>query len=343
MAIINVTPLTDITSLINSDSVTEGDVLLLEEGIYFQSVAVLKNNIRIVAKGPGVIFDGRSSLLNAFLLVDVVGVLIEDITIRHYRASGILIEFGGANRIVNNRINNMIEHGIEIMSSTNNLVWKNEIGSCYDGVLLIQGSTNNWIIENVARNCYGDGFEAFLDPDSNNAFVSNKAIGNRNNGLEIYGTNNLLLDNVLIDNGQGVIINGGNSSVAIGNMIKGTKLGTYDIFDEYFNHFVGENHIVCNRSEGIVNNGQFNMFIDNEILYNGDTGILLDTSSALNLVMDNKLVCNLPVNIDDRGIDNYLINNKEKPCETCESPSELCENGPEEENNIITGAKEGDD
>ncbi|NLK43243.1 MAG: right-handed parallel beta-helix repeat-containing protein [Tissierellia bacterium] len=230
MAIINVTPLTDISSLINSDSVTEGDVLLLEEGIYFQSVAVLKNNIRIVAKGPGVIFDGRSTLLDAF--------------------------------------------------------------------------------------------------------ISNKAIGNRNNGLEIYGTNNLLLDKVLIDNGQGVIISGGNGSVAIGNFIRGTKLGTYEIFDGYSNHFVGENHIVCNRTEGIDNNGQFNIFLDNEILNNGDTGILLGTNSILNLVMDNELVCNIPENIDDRGIDNYLINNTEKPCGPCESPSEVCDNFPEEDNSI---------
>jgi hypothetical protein len=42
LAVINVNPLMDITSLINSDRVNEGDVLLLEEGIYFQSIAVLK-------------------------------------------------------------------------------------------------------------------------------------------------------------------------------------------------------------------------------------------------------------------------------------------------------------
>jgi hypothetical protein len=116
LAVINVNPLMDITSLINSDRVNEGDVLLLEEGIYFQSVAVLKNNIRIVAKGPGVIFDGKSTLLDAFLLPDVVGVMIEGITIRHYRASGILIEFGFGHRIVNNKIINMIENGVEVMS-----------------------------------------------------------------------------------------------------------------------------------------------------------------------------------------------------------------------------------
>lgn len=334
MAVINVTPLTDITALINSDNVVEGDVLLLEEGIYFQSVAVTKSNIRIVAKGPGVIFDGRSTLLYAFLLPDVTGVLIEGITIRHYRASGILIEFGFGHRIVNNKINNMIENGIELMSSSSNLVWKNEINRCYDGVLLISGSTNNWIIENVSSECYGDGFEAFLGPDSNNAFISNTAIRNRNNGFEIYGSNNLLLDNLLIDNGQGVIIAEGNGSVAIGNMIKGTKLGTYVIFNEYFNHFVGENNIVCNKREGIENFGQFEMIINNEISYNGDTGILLDTTSSGNLVMDNVLICNIPQNIDDRGINNVIIRNIERPCETCEAPSVVCDKGPEEGNSM---------
>jgi len=343
LAVIKVNPLMDITSLINSDRVNEGDVLLLEEGIYFQSVAVLKNNIRIVAKGPGVIFDGKSTLLDAFLLPDVVGVMIESITIRHYRASGILIEFGFGHRIVNNKIINMIENGIEVMSSRDNLIWRNEISKCYDGVLLIEGSTNNWVIENVATECYGDGFEAFLAPDSNNAFISNKAIRNRNNGLEIYGTNNLLMNNLLIDNGQGVIINEGNSSVAIGNIIRGTRVGTYTIFDGYFNHFVGGNNITCNRREGIENNGEFNVIYNNKISYNGDNGILLGTTSVLNLVMNNKLVCNIPENIDDRGTDNYLIDNIEKACDPCETPSDVCDNYPHAIHKGMDGSKEGVD
>ncbi len=60
MAVINVTPFTDITALIASDNVKEGDVVLLEKGIYFQTVNITKNYIRIVAKGPGVVFDGQS-------------------------------------------------------------------------------------------------------------------------------------------------------------------------------------------------------------------------------------------------------------------------------------------
>ncbi|NLC96848.1 MAG: hypothetical protein GX077_01810 [Tissierellia bacterium] len=334
MAVINVTPLMDITALINSASVNEGDVLLLEEGIYFQSVAVTKNNIRIIAKGPGVIFDGRSTLIDAFILVDVSGVVIEGINMRHYRGNGILMEFGIGNRIVKNKISNMIENGIELVNSNSNLIWKNEITSCYDGILLINGSTHNWIVENVTKECYGDGYEAFFGPDSNNAFLANTAIGNRNNGMEIYGSNNLILDNLLIDNGQGVIISSGSNTAYIDNTVEGTKLGTHQIFNGYNNFFASENYIFCNRREGMENLGQLGVFLNNEILYNGDTGILLDTTSSGNLVMDNVLICNIPQNIEDRGINNVIIRNIERPCETCEAPSEICNDFPEKVNSM---------
>ncbi len=133
MAIINVTPQTNISALIAFDDVGEGDVLLLEEGIYFQTVNVVKDNIGIVAKGPKVIFDGRSILTSAFVLSAVGGVVIEGINMRHYRASGILIQAGSGNRIVNNTINNMMDAGIEIVGSGGNLIWKNEICNCFEG------------------------------------------------------------------------------------------------------------------------------------------------------------------------------------------------------------------
>ncbi|NLZ52314.1 MAG: hypothetical protein GX892_04060 [Thermoanaerobacteraceae bacterium] len=134
---------------------------------------------------------------------------------------------------------------------------------------------------------------------------------------------------------------GGNSSVAIGNKIKGTRVGTYTIFDEYFNHFVGGNNIVCNRREGIENNGQFELIYNNEISYSGDSGILLGTTSLLNLVMHNKLRCNIPGNIDDRGIDNNIINNVEKPCDPCEAPSDVCDNCPHATHKDMDGPEEG--
>lgn len=264
------------------------------------------------------------------------------ITIRHYRANGIFIENSSGNRILNNKIKNVINNGIEVSSSSANLFWRNEIYKCFDGIRMILGSTNNWVIENTAEECFDDGFESFLAPDINNAFIGNKSIRNRSNGFDIYGSNNLILDNLLIENGLGIVINEGSNSLAIGNIIRGTKQGTYFVFTGYNNHFSAENYIVCNRREGMYNASQFGILLDNEVLYNADSGIILDSTSRGNLVMDNKLICNIPENIDDRGTNNNLINNIDKPCQPCESPSDVCGYCVDEKDSVSDSSKEGD-
>jgi len=325
MAIINVTPLTDITDLIASDNVTEGDVLQLEEGIYFQTVNVTKGFIRIVAKGPGVIFDGNNSFFTAFTLSGVTGVAIEGITIRHYTADGVLIFSGSGNRIINNKMI-MLGDGIQIRGSNSNLVWRNEICDCTNGVIFTLGSTNNWIIENTVRDCSGNAFFPLSSADSNNSYIFNIAIGNRNSGLNILGSNNLLLYNLLVDNGQGIMISDGSNSVAIGNFIKDTGSTGQNIAGGYVNFFAGDNIVRCSGRTGIQSTSQFGMFLNNEISYNRDNGISLGSASSGNLVMDNKLRCNIPENIVDSDTNNNFIDNMDKPCEPCESPTEVCRN-----------------
>lgn len=131
-------------------------------------MSIFKDNIRIVAKGPGVIFHGRSVLTTAFVLSDVSGVMIEGIKLRHYRASSILIQAGLGNRIINNI-------------------------------------------------------------------------------------------------------------------------------------------------------GEYGIFLNNESSYNADTGMTLGSAAVGNLVKDNELVCNIPENIEYRGINNIFINNIDKPCKPCEA------------------------
>jgi hypothetical protein len=297
--------------------------ILYEEGIYNQTVITFKNNIRIIAKGPGVIFDGNSTFFTAITLSNVVGVAIEGIKIRHYRADGISILSGSGNRIVNNTIN-LVNTGIQVRGSNGNLAWKNEICNCTHGILFTLGTGNNWIIENIVKDCSGNAFFSFSSDDSNNSFIANIAIRNGSSGLNLLGNNHLVLKNILIDNGIGTVINDGSDSAVIGNTVKGSDSSGLSVQDRYRNYFAGDNHIKCNNRTGIENRSQFGMFLDNEISYNSDNGILLDPNAVGNLVMDNKLVCNIPDNIVDRGTNNNLINNKEKPCEPCESPSDVC-------------------
>jgi len=221
MAVINVTPLTDITALIASDA---------------------------VSPGKNAVFYGMGILFNAFILSDVSGVEINGITIRNYSISGVLIDFGSGNRIVNNKIYNIADYGIHVFSSSANLIWKNEICRGLDGVHLVLGSTNNRIIENTVKNCYGDGFHSFREQDSDNVFVGNTAIGNRGYGMSIQGTNNLLLNNTLIDNGSGgVIIGEGSNTVGINNTVKDSRVTGYFVFN-HDNSFT----IPLNRSRQFV-------------------------------------------------------------------------------------------
>lgn len=105
--------------------------------------------------------------------------------------------------------------------------------------------------------------------------------------------------------------------IAIGNKIGGANATAFTLYNDYRNYFVSENHIESNNREGIINNGDFGMILDNELSYNGDIGITLNPLSIGNLIMNNKLVCNIPQNITGIGTNDNLINNIEKSCEPC--------------------------
>jgi len=74
--------------------------------------------------------------------------------------------------------------------------------------------------------------------------------------------------------------------------------------------FFRRNNISCNRIAGILDQGVLGVFYGNEISFNGDTRITLFFFN--NIVMENRLVCNVPENIADRGSENILVNNIEK-------------------------------
>ncbi|HHY82000.1 MAG TPA: hypothetical protein GX505_04890 [Clostridiales bacterium] len=184
-------------------------------------------------------FLWRAAFLGtAFGLSSVTGVVIEGMKIRHYRFNGILITSGSGNRIIKNVISNTLSNGIDVQTSSGNLFWKNEICNCSDGIRFIAGSTHNWVIDNIVKDCVDDGFECFLGVDSNNVFISNKAIGNAGNSIELFGSNNLAFNNILIDNSNGIFTNSGSDTVAIGNVIKDCRTNTVTVTASYSNLFM---------------------------------------------------------------------------------------------------------
>lgn len=325
MAVITVSPATDISDLIASDNVSPGDVLLLEDGEYFQTVDITKNNLRLVAKGRKAVFNGKSILAAAFILNDVTGVEVNGVSIMHFRVNGIRIEQGGGHRIVGNKINRVLDTGIAVISSRENLLWKNEVCRTFVGVRLVAASVNNRLVENLTTLCIADGFESFSPEDSDNVFIGNTAINNGGFGLHCAGSNNLLADNLLVGNSFGGIgMETGNNSVATGNIIK-NNMNRGGFLSGQDSLFFGENRVEANLRDGIaiigINNG---IFQQNIFKFNKEHGISLHPATQANFVFNNKLQCNLPDNLRDFSGRNNYLGNVEEPCKPHELRFEDC-------------------
>lgn len=326
MAVITVSPATDISDLIASDNVSPGDVLLLEDGEYFQTVDITKNNLRLVAKGRKAVFNGKSILAAAFILNDVTGVEVNGVSIMHFRVNGIRIEQGGGHWIVGNKINRVLDTGIAVISSRENLLWKNEVCRTFVGVRLVAASVNNRLVENLTTLCIADGFESFSPEDSDNVFIGNTAINNCGFGLHCAGSNNLLADNLLVGNSFGGIgMETGNNSVATGNIIK-NNMNRGGFLSGQDSLFFGENRVEANLREGIVVSGTFTngIFHRNTVRHNTDSAITLGANTRSNFVFDNVFKCNIPVNIRDLSDANNYFGNIDEPCKPNELPFEDC-------------------
>lgn len=309
MAIIYVSPDTDITALIASAEVLEGDVLLLSKGIYNQAVVISKNYVRVVAKDCGAVFDGLGLLANAFSLNGVTGVEIHGVTIRNYVANGIDIIGGTANRIIFNTISDItgaIGRGITVSSSTANLIWNNRIRNVWDGVELIGGSTHNWVLENKSETCSDDGFESFLSVDRDNAFIGNIAVNCGGNCYEIFGINNLVYRNVAVDGSAAGFLFVDPNSLAIDNK---AEKGNFGMQLSSLNTFAAQNELRNNSGTGLNVITDFNIIFRNLIAFNRNSGLVLGANADDNLIYFNKVVCNTPENIVEGGTDNNYLRN----------------------------------
>ena len=317
MAIINISPDTDITAFIASAAVSEGDVLLLAQGTYDQSVIISKNYVRLVSKDRKAVFDGSDLLANAFSLNGVTGVEIDGVNIQNYLSNGISISGGTGNRIIRNLITDIGNRGISVSGSTANLIWKNQINNVFDGVELISSSTNNWVIKNWISDTIDDGFESFLPNDQNNAFIGNLAHDCGGNCFEIFGANCLALNNTAADcSNSGYLIAAGSNSVAIENSAKKCVDG---VLQTSQNVFLALNELKSNNGSGLEIRTDFNIAVWNHIAFNLDSGLVLGPNSNGNFIYQDKVECNTPFDIVTGGTDNNLLRNITGCREDCRS------------------------
>ncbi len=315
MAIIEVLPESSggINGVVNATTTMPGDVIVVECGVYHESITVpaSKSNIRIVAKHKHcAILDGDNTLSTAFTLDGTTGVEINGFVIRNYTDYGInLTGPGGNNRIVENQIKDIMNGpgiatagtGQPVLNS-GNLFWKNYVkrtGS--DGIYL--DSDSNWVIENsLYRN---QRFGVVLSR-SNNALVNNQISNNANEGIIDLGFNNLILYNHISNNG----VAGDDAltdTVIIGNSVKrnigiGIKSSTND--------FIANNEVRCNGQSGVLVLGSFVIIQENEIENNHNNGIYVLPDSNSTFIFRNDVDDNTPHQIKDLGTNTVKLQNK---------------------------------
>lgn len=321
------------------DEAMAGDVILVEEGLYSEQVTIGcdKGNIRLVAKGEGVVLDGKKlgSNSTAFLLNDVRGVEIRGFLIQNY-SLGIVVKLGGFNRITRNKLMDLDTNGIEVEASEGNLLWRNEVTRAQDTGISMCSSNSNWITKNyLHENTNG----MFLSLSSHNALIGNKLINNRVDGisttdcLKRFGRNNfifenkitgnhgtgvistfsgVLVDNDIINNGENGITLSLGESVAAGNQIQNNREKGVEILSHLSQvNIIEDNLILVNGNGGINLNGptENNLIINNRITANQGHGINLASEADNNKIIQNYVLGNKEQDIIDQGENNFFVEN----------------------------------
>lgn len=310
MAIITVTPATPggIDGAVNAVTTQPGDVILVENGVYHETVTIpaTKSNIRIVADGRRAVLKGNNQLAIAFALVGVSGVEITGFTIKEYTNIGIQVNGNGFNRLVENKLRQIGNDGIQL-NSEGNLVYKNDASGLGGDGVDINGN-NNWIVKNEL--CHNNGNGANNMAGNNNTIVQNHLLKNGGNGVVVSGSNSLIVKNYVFQNMQnGIFVVGNLSENAeiVNNWIIQNRKGGVLIQSD--NAFVGHNSILENRQSSVELSSSYSIIERNEIRRNGDFGIKINSGADKNLILRNLLQRNHPSNIQDNGADNNFVGN----------------------------------
>jgi len=264
-----------------------GDIILVDNGTYKESVIVSTNSIRIVAKVKhGVILESENSSENAIKLDNTHNVEIFGLIIQNSHRS-IWIFRGGYHRIIGNIFQNHNADGIIFEDSTGNLLYQNTIRNNFSvGVLLgwsNPGSTSNWIIENIIHNNGGHGLEIWTPGATGNAVINNRIYKNSGQGIFAKGQNTLLYGNRVENNTIGIKFQYGNNSNAVKNTITSNTSDGIEISSDQ--NIVYANLVKKNYGNGIVISGYENIVQGNTVIDNKGGNI---ENNCNNSIFDNK-------------------------------------------------------
>ena len=260
------------------------------------------------------------------------GNLIRNNTFTTSSSSGIKVSSSDGIEIDNNFLNSSTEYGLYVSSSDNiivkfNSINENNIGiyatASKDGIFFenmiddhasygayFQESTRLRFRDNVILNCDGDALS--LSSNSHTAFypISGIMIDNntiKNNGdstdgraikLSEVSFATLYNNSIKLNTYSGIELISSSSNKIVQNTIDGN--GQYGIqitndAEISDNNTIKDNVIEDNSNDGISSYGMFTKIINNEIIDNGQKGIILEESAARSTIFD----CDLEDNAEN--------------------------------------------
>jgi len=258
------------------NNASDGDTILVLNGIYYENVVVNKS-VSIIGESRGAtIIDGNNNT-KPVMWIQADNISIAEFCLRN--ASG-----GGQGILVQNSLNVVITH---------NLVHSTTFG------ITVQGCSNTTISDNNLTDNYGHGLE--LDWSNNIDVLDNRISENSNEGIYVYDCQNCSVEGNTVSGNHwsGVLIQSGSNNLLSHNTVtENGPVGGIWLFDGTTNNVVTSN-ILSNNGRAIYigfwtdfyPSPHENLVVSNTISSN-DVGIDVEYAAG-NMIYHNKIVGNL--------------------------------------------------
>jgi parallel beta-helix repeat protein len=301
------------------DNATEGDTIIVRDGVYFENVNVDKQvTIRSENGAENCILQAADPDNHVFLInsdyVNVSGFTLTG-AIGVFKAGVYLCSVEYCD-ISNNKILNSYD-GIKLIQSSNNFLINNAASNnSVAGIHLFSQSNQNILVNNSVFNNKLYAGISLYDCCNNNTLTNNNASSNENHGIGLsYScSNNILDNNTASNNACGFFLDHSSENTLISNNASSNGCGICLYSSN--NNYLTNNIANSNELHGFdLNTANSNKIINNTAANNNDFSIVL-VFSCNNIIEKNYFSNNsngirLTLSSNNSLFDNTMSNNNE--------------------------------
>ena len=176
--------------------------------------------------------------------------------------------------------------GMEVGTSDNTIRDVTVTGSGVDGIVVAQDAARNLFLRVTVRGSGGDGIQIF---GSNNYVIDSQFHDNGDDGLDLNGPTNVALDNLISGNRDRGIEVQGDTALIAGNRAVGNRIGIASTVGQ---HLIYDNFVSRNQTVGILLQGSDNsLILANEVTCNQEEGLFVNGGSGFRVIR-NKVESN---------------------------------------------------